>query len=124
MNREQFSRIAFVTAFSLFVFLVYYYLSKQPERPLPGPAVRPPLEPEPVKPARPAARQAPTSRKINLNTASADELTALTGIGPALAKAIVGYRQKTKTFNSIEELRNVKGIGPALFAKIKNRIAV
>ena len=48
---------------------------------------------------------------VNVNTASAEELEKLTGIGPALAEAIVSYRDEHGAFETAEELMNVRGIG-------------
>lgn len=53
----------------------------------------------------------PERTLVNVNTASAKELEALTGIGPALAEAIVSYRDEHGAFETPEELMNVKGIG-------------
>ncbi len=60
--------------------------------------------------------------KVNINTASLDELETLSGIGEAKARAIIEYRSENKEFKSIEDILNVKGIGQALFEKIKNSI--
>ena len=51
--------------------------------------------------------------KININTATAEELDALKGIGKAKAEAIVAYREEFGAFQSLEELTAVKGIGAA-----------
>lgn len=67
---------------------------------------------------------ASTSNKININTASAEELDKLPGIGPSLAKAIIDHRTKNGAFEQIEEINDVKGIGDALFEKIKDQITV
>ncbi len=64
------------------------------------------------------------SGKINLNTADAAQLTALSGIGESKARAIVAYREEHGSFASIEDICNVSGIGDATFAKIKDKIAV
>ncbi len=64
------------------------------------------------------------TEKVNLNTASLEQLQTLPGIGPAMAKAIVDYRSKVGKFGKIEELINVKGIGDKKFAKIKDRLVV
>ena len=56
-------------------------------------------------------RVIPERTLVNVNTASAEELEALTGIGPTLAEAIVSYRDEHGAFETPEELMNVKGIG-------------
>lgn len=61
---------------------------------------------------------------INLNTASAQELDSLPGIGPTYAQRIIEYRQANGGFKSIEEIQNVKGIGPKTFEKFKDQIAI
>ncbi len=62
--------------------------------------------------------------KININTASAEELTALSGIGPAKAAAIVAYREENGGFSEIEQIREVDGVGDGTYQKIKDEIAV
>jgi competence protein ComEA len=65
------------------------------------------------------------SGKINLNTASAQELSdGLNGIGKVLAKRIVDYREKNGPFRSIEEVKNVSGIGNKIFEQIRDSITV
>jgi comEA protein len=64
------------------------------------------------------------AEKINLNTASAEQLQSLPGIGPATAKSIVDYRAKVGKINRIEEIINIKGIGEKKFEKIKDRLVV
>lgn len=61
---------------------------------------------------------------ININSASAEELEALPGIGPTKAQAIVDYRNQHGNFNSIEDIENVKGIKSGEFSKIKDYIKV
>ena len=56
---------------------------------------------------------APTRVLVNINTADAEELETLTGIGPALAQAIVDYRAGHGAFRSADDLLLVKGIGEA-----------
>lgn len=64
------------------------------------------------------------SDKVNINTASKEELMALPGIGETRASAILAYRQKNGLFSSIEELKEVEGIKEAVFAKIKVYIEI
>ncbi|HEY8569048.1 ComEA family DNA-binding protein [Microbulbifer sp.] len=60
---------------------------------------------------------------VNLNTASAEELSAaLEGVGAAKAELIVQYREQNGKFSSIEQLLEVKGIGVATLEKNKSRI--
>ena len=56
---------------------------------------------------------APTRVLVNVNTADAEELETLTGIGPSLAQAIIDYRAEHGDFTAAEELLLVKGIGEA-----------
>lgn len=65
-----------------------------------------------------------STEKINLNTASAEMLMQLSGVGRAYAKRIIEYRETQGLFSHIEELKNVKGIGDKIFEKNKNRITV
>ncbi|OCL28047.1 hypothetical protein U472_02280 [Orenia metallireducens] len=68
-----------------------------------------------------AAEEA-NSSKVNINTATIEELTSLKGIGPTLAGRIVDYREMKGRFESLEELKLVSGIGKKLFAGIKDEI--
>jgi competence protein ComEA len=68
--------------------------------------------------------QTTISGKININTASIQELKTLTGIGEAKAKSIVEYRTKNGNFNVIEDLLKVNGISETIYAKIKENITV
>ena len=62
--------------------------------------------------------------EININTASADELETLPGIGPTFAKNIIDYRLENGPFGSIEEIQKVAGIGPVTYDKIKDLISI
>ena len=64
------------------------------------------------------------SNKININTASKDELLLLTGIGESKADKIIEYREKNGGFKSIEDILNVSGIGQSVFEKIKDNISI
>jgi competence protein ComEA len=65
-----------------------------------------------------AGKPAPTG-KVNINTASTQQLTVLPGVGEKLAARIVEYRQKAGGFKSVQELMNVRGIGEKNLAKIQ-----
>ena len=59
--------------------------------------------------------------KININSATKEELMTLTGIGESKADKIIEYRQNNK-FNTIEDIKNISGIGDSIFEKIKDNI--
>jgi competence protein ComEA len=72
-----------------------------------------------------AGTAAPSSTElININTASAEELDSLPGIGPTTAQKIIDYRTQHGIFQRIEDIMNVSGIGPATFDRIKDLITV
>lgn len=61
--------------------------------------------------------------KININTATKEELMSLKGLGKKKAEAIIERREK-KPFDSIEELLEIKGIGKGFLEKNKDNICV
>ena len=64
------------------------------------------------------------TNKININTATVEELVSLPGIGNKIANRIIEYREQNDNFKTIEEIMNVKGIGKKKFKKIKQLITV
>lgn len=64
------------------------------------------------------------SNKININTASQEELTTLPGIGVAKAQKIIAYRQQNGSFSKIEDIMKISGIKEGLFNKISENITV
>lgn len=61
---------------------------------------------------------------LDLNTATAEQLEALPGIGEVKAAAILAVRAERGGFRSVEELESVRGIGPALLGKLRGRVKV
>ena len=61
---------------------------------------------------------------ININTATATELEALSGIGEVLAATIVEYRTQNGPFASVDDLLDVSGIGPATLEEIRDQVTV
>ena len=61
---------------------------------------------------------------LDLNTATKEQLVALSGIGPAKAQAILDYRAQHGGFKSVDELKDVKGIGARRFEKLKPDLTV
>ena len=65
-----------------------------------------------------------TGGLVNINTASADQLMTLSGIGEKKAEDIISYRNSNGNFGSIEDIKNVSGIGDSTFEAIKDSITV
>ena len=63
-------------------------------------------------------------KRVNLNTATLEELDALPGVGPSTAKNIIAYRETHGGFAAPEEIMNVKRIGEKTFDKLKAHITV
>ncbi len=62
--------------------------------------------------------------KININTATAEELTKLKRIGPKFAERIIRYREANGPFKTVEDITKVKGIGPKTLEDNKDVITV
>ena len=68
--------------------------------------------------------QSEDTMKINLNTATKEQLTQLNGIGDKKAELIISYRDEHGKFKTIDELKNVSGIGDKTFAAISDKLTV
>lgn len=86
-----------------------------------------PLDSKPVGVLPPGVAPLPPERRppgpIDVERASARDIEALPGIGPALAKRIVDDREQHGPFGSMQGLTRVKGIGPGLARKLAGRIS-
>ncbi len=69
-------------------------------------------------------QQEAQSGLVNLNTASAEELMTLTGIGESKAEAILSYREEHGGFEKPEELMEIPGIKEGVFEKIRDQVTV
>ena len=65
---------------------------------------------------------APMRVLVNINTATAEELETVTGIGPVLAQAILDYRAEHGDFRTLDELLEVRGIGSAKLDAMRDEI--
>jgi competence protein ComEA len=61
---------------------------------------------------------------VHLNQATAEELQALPGVGPALSERIVSYRTEHGPFKSVDQLTEVKGVGQIKLAKFKEQLTI
>ncbi|MBI2165370.1 MAG: helix-hairpin-helix domain-containing protein [Chloroflexi bacterium] len=81
-----------------------------------------PRQGETATPAPPVL--SPVQARINVNTASAEELLRLPNIGETRAQAIVSYRESRGPFRTAEDLLKVPGIGPTILSAIRDLITV
>ena len=95
-----------------------------PAEPAPSQAAADPVSPQ-VSP--PVASQTPApveDGRVDLNTASAAELDAVKGIGPAIAQRIIDHRRKIGRFTSVDQLLDVPGIGVRTLEKMRGELVV
>ncbi len=77
-----------------------------------------------VEPASAPENGKRPSGKVNINTATAEELESLPGIGPVTARAIVDYRRQVGGFHSVDNLLDVRGIGEKRLEQIRSYVTV
>jgi competence protein ComEA len=65
-----------------------------------------------------------TGGKVNLNTATLDQLESLPGIGEVLGQRIIDYREAHGPFHAVDDLLNVSGIGPSHLSDLKDQATV
>ena len=73
---------------------------------------------------QPVHAEAKAAAVVNINTAGAQELETLNGVGPATATRILEYRQEHGGFKNADELVQVRGIGEKKYGKLKQQIAI
>ena len=73
-------------------------------------------------PAGVTSKEAAKDGKVNINTATVEELKTLKGVGEKKAEAIIEYRKKNGSFQTKEDLMKVRGIGKKLFESFQERI--
>ena len=61
---------------------------------------------------------------LDLNRVSAEDLSLIPGIGESLAQEIIAYRQRRKSFRSVEELKKVKGLGDKKYQSLQTYFIV
>ena len=89
-----------------------YQAPPQTDDAIPKPNAEPADGPEALPGTAENAEPVPTGPVVvNINTATAEELLTLPGVGPALAQRIIDYRSENGDFRAVEELTKVKGIG-------------
>ena len=62
--------------------------------------------------------------KVNINTATEEQIAVLPGVGPKLASEVVSYRKAKGDFKEVEDLKKVNGMGDKKFEKVKNFIVI
>lgn len=89
-----------------------------------GSGAPPANEPRTTSGAPSAAPSGSSGSRVNLNTATEDQLDALPGVGPVTARAIIDWRTRNGRFTSVDQLGEVDGIGPARLAKLRDLVTV
>jgi competence protein ComEA len=83
-----------------------------------------PLLAQQAQQTQPAQTGKPAVEKVNINTATLEELQKLPQVGPKVAQRILDYRKQNGNCKRIEDILKVRGIGEMTFAKMKDMLAV
>ena len=94
------------------------WAAARPEAPAPPRAVPPPRARAPASPPAPVA----DPRPLDLNRASAEEISRLPGVGPSLARRIVEERDRRGRFESADGLKGILGMGPKKLAALRELV--
>ena len=121
MKKPHFSILVLITALFA-IFLLGFFLGRQTGT-VPVRVSRTAAEQAETQPSS-EANQAETPFPIDINSATAGELTALPGIGEVLAARIVAYRDEFGNFLSIEELADVRGIDEKKIETIRQYVTI
>lgn len=97
--------------------------SRTTQPPVTVPGATPPVDPL-VTTTVASSGSSSGSSKVNINTASTEQLDTLPGVGPSTAKAIITYRTQKGSFKRTSDLMNVPGIGPAKYDAMKSSVTV
>ncbi|MFW2490000.1 helix-hairpin-helix domain-containing protein [Clostridium chromiireducens] len=82
------------------------------------------IEVKSVGPSTDVANKESANQKVNINSATLEELKTLNGIGDSKAKSIIEYREQNGNFKSIEDIKNVTGIGEKMYQRIMEQIEI
>jgi competence protein ComEA len=96
------------------------WAAARPEPPAPASAVQSPRTRATAAPPAPVA----DPRPLDLNRASADEISRLPGVGPSLARRIVEERDRRGRFEASDNLRGILGMGPKKLAALLPHVTV
>jgi competence protein ComEA len=83
-----------------------------------------PADPAAAAPGGASGSAGPAGAKVNLNTATLEQLDTLPGVGPVTAQAILTWRETNGPFGSVDDLLDVKGIGEATLAELRELVVV
>jgi competence protein ComEA len=83
-----------------------------------------PADPGAAAPGAAPGAPGPAGAKVNLNTATLEQLDTLPGVGPVTAQAILTWRESNGRFSSVDDLLDVKGIGDATLAELRELVVV